>query len=65
MRSDAEYVAIKDRALGRLFAIPGVVVVGIGGRERGGRATGERTIRVFVAHKRAPAPARGDAERRR
>ncbi|MGW6572414.1 hypothetical protein ACWGAN_09555 [Streptomyces sp. NPDC054945] len=54
MLSDAEYVAVKDRALGRLFAIPGVVIVGIGGRRRGGRATGERTIRVFVARKRAP-----------
>lgn len=53
MLSDAEYVAVKDRALGRLFAIPGVVIVGIGGRERGGRATGERTIRVFVARKQA------------
>ncbi|KIF03993.1 hypothetical protein PL81_21235 [Streptomyces sp. RSD-27] len=53
MLSDAEYVAIKDRALVRLFAIPGVVIVGIGGRERGGRATGERSIRVFVHRKLA------------
>lgn len=54
MRSDAEYTAVKDRALDRLFGLPGVVAVGVGGRERAGRATGERTIRVFVARKRPP-----------
>ncbi|MFD4240320.1 hypothetical protein ACFWP3_01665 [Streptomyces sp. NPDC058525] len=52
MRSDAEYTAVKDRALDRLFGLSGVVAVGVGGRERAGRATGERAIRVFVARKR-------------
>ncbi|MFE7131250.1 hypothetical protein ACFVIM_10355 [Streptomyces sp. NPDC057638] len=55
MLTDAEYTAVKNRALGRLFAIPGVSIVGIGGREREGRPTGERTIRVFVRGKRPPA----------
>ncbi|MGP3690082.1 hypothetical protein ACTVZO_36210 [Streptomyces sp. IBSNAI002] len=54
MRREAEYTAVKDRALDRLFGLPGVVAVGVGGRERAGRATGERTIRVFVTRKRSP-----------
>ena len=52
MPDRAELDAIKDRAADRLLAVPGVTGVGIGGRERGGRPTGELVIKVFVADKR-------------
>lgn len=54
MPDDAELFAIKDRAAERFLAIPGVTAVGLGGRERAGRPTGEVVIKVFVADKRRP-----------
>lgn len=52
MASDAELRAIRDRAEPLLFKIPGVTAVGIGGRERAGRPTGEVVLKVFVRLKR-------------
>src|SRR5581483_5374391 len=49
---DEDYRAIKDRAASQLFKIPGVNIVGIGGREKNGQPTGERVIKVFVTRKR-------------
>jgi hypothetical protein len=56
--TDEEVFAIKERAEARLFAIPGVAAVGIGGRERAGRPTGEVVIKVYVVakHPRAEVP---------
>jgi len=50
--SDADVFHIKQRAEAALFAIPGVTAVGIGGRERDGRATGELVLKVYVDAKR-------------
>jgi hypothetical protein len=52
---DEDYRAIKDRAAPQLFKIPGVNVVGIGGREKDGLPTGERVIKVFVTKKKPAA----------
>lgn len=49
---DEEYFAIKDRAAAQLLHIPHVTGVGIGGRERNGRPTGEIVIKVFVERKK-------------
>jgi hypothetical protein len=50
--SDEELVAIKERAVERLMRLPGVHAVGIGGRDRDGRPTGEIVLKVFVYEKR-------------
>jgi hypothetical protein len=49
---DDRLVAVKDRAAAQFLTIPGVTAVGLGGRERGGRPTGEVVLKVFVARKR-------------
>jgi hypothetical protein len=53
---DAERVAyveqVKRDAAAALLAIPGVHLVALGGKETGGRNTGELVIRVHVANKR-------------
>lgn len=49
---DERLLAIKDRAAAEFFKIPGVTGVGLGGRERDGRPTGELVIKVFVRQKR-------------
>jgi hypothetical protein len=43
---------IKSRAAAELLQRPEVTAVGLGGRERGGRPTGEIVIKVFVLRKR-------------
>jgi hypothetical protein len=54
MRTDAEYVAIKNRAAAILLGIPGVHAVGLGNKEIGGVASGQVSIRVLVTQKKAP-----------
>ncbi len=49
---DEDYRLIKDRAAPQLFKIPGVNIVGIGGREKAGQPTGERAIKIFVTEKK-------------
>jgi hypothetical protein len=53
MRDD-EYFAIKTRAAAVLRKIPHVTAIGMGGRERDGRPTGEIVIKVFVNRKKPP-----------
>jgi hypothetical protein len=53
MRDD-EYFAIKTRAAAVLRKIPNVTAIGMGGRERDGRPTGEIVIKVFVNRKKPP-----------
>jgi hypothetical protein len=43
---------VKDRAAALFLTIPGVTAVGLGGRERDGRPTGEVVLKIFVARKR-------------
>jgi hypothetical protein len=45
-------LGIKSRAAAELLTRPEVTAVGVGGRERGGRPTGEIVIKVFVRRKR-------------
>ncbi|MQA95424.1 MAG: trypsin-like serine protease [Streptosporangiales bacterium] len=52
---DEELYALKDRAAAVLMRIPGVTGVGLGGRERDGRPTGETVLKVFVERKRPTA----------
>ena len=52
MPSDEELVAIKERAAEQLMRLPGVNAVGIGGRVRGGKPTGEVVLKVFVEEKK-------------
>lgn len=49
---DSEYIAIKERAAGRLLKLPQVTAVGLGPRMRGRHFTGEIAIKVFVREKR-------------
>jgi hypothetical protein len=49
---DTDRRALTKRAAERLLRIPGVHSVGIGGREKGGRPTGELVLKVFVERKR-------------
>src|SRR5213079_2946844 len=49
---DARLLEIKARAAAELMSRPNVTAVGLGGRERGGRPTGEVVIKVFVQRKR-------------
>ena len=53
MRDD-EYFAIKTRAAAVFRKIPNVTAIGLGGRERDGRPTGEIVIKVFVSQKKPP-----------
>jgi hypothetical protein len=50
--SDDELIELKNRAAALLLQIPGVTAVGLGGRERAGKPTGEIVLKVFVARKR-------------
>jgi hypothetical protein len=50
---DARLFEIKERAAAVFMAMPGVTGVGIGGRSRDGRPTGEVVLKVFVARKRS------------
>jgi hypothetical protein len=59
--SDEELFAIKDRAVEQLFRIPGVPAVGLGGRIRDGRPTGETVLKVFVSEKKPLADLGPDA----
>jgi hypothetical protein len=52
--SEAEYKALAGRAYAALKKYPNVHSVGIGGRERKGRPTGDIVIKVFVSAKRNP-----------
>lgn len=54
MLSHEEFVAIKDRAADLFLPLPGVELVGVGGRERDGLDVDERVIKVFVHRKKAP-----------
>lgn len=49
---DEEIFAVQERAVGGLLALPGVTGVGVGGRVRAGRATGELVLKVYVERKR-------------
>ncbi|MCX4554845.1 hypothetical protein OHA02_01330 [Streptomyces phaeochromogenes] len=49
--SDEHLLALKERAATQLMRIPGVTGVGLGGRERAGRPTGEIVLKVFVRRK--------------
>ena len=55
MADDPRLVEIKERAAAVFMAMPGVTGVGIGGRLRDGRPTGELVIKVFVERKRPAA----------
>lgn len=50
--SDERLIALKERAAAQLMRIPGVTAVGLGGRARAGRPTGEIVLKVFVERKR-------------
>ncbi|MFG2350175.1 hypothetical protein [Streptomyces phaeochromogenes] len=50
--ADEHLLALKERAAAQLMRIPGVTGVGLGGRERAGRPTGEIVLKVFVRRKR-------------
>jgi hypothetical protein len=47
-----DLLAVKERAVERLLALPGVTGVGLGGRVRGGRPVDEPVLKVFVERKR-------------
>lgn len=52
MTSDERLIALKERAAAALMRDPAVTGVGLGGRERDGRPTGEIVLKVFVERKR-------------
>jgi hypothetical protein len=52
---ETRLLEIKDRAAAVFMALPGVTGVGIGGRLRDGRPTGELVLKVFVERKRPAA----------
>jgi hypothetical protein len=49
---DAQLYSIKERAAAQLMSVPGVSGVGLGGRRRDGRPTGELVLKVYVDRKR-------------
>jgi hypothetical protein len=49
---ERDYIAVKERVVDRLLAIPGVHAVGVGDKLTGGERTGETSIRVYVMRKR-------------
>ena len=53
--ADEELIELKERAAAEFLRVPGVTAVGLGGRERDGRPTGEVVLKVFVERKRAAA----------
>jgi hypothetical protein len=53
--SDDELIELKNRAAAQFLSLPWVTAVGLGGRERGGRPTGEVVLKIFVARKRPAA----------
>ena len=53
--TDAEYRAIARRAYEAFKSYPNVYGVGLGGRERAGKPTGEIVLKVFVRTKKSPA----------
>ena len=53
-RADAEYRDLVKRAAARLRKLPGVHLVGVGGRERDGEPTGQLVLKVFLEKKRKP-----------
>ena len=50
-RSEAEYRALAQRAMAAFRSLPNVHAVGIGGRERAGKPTGEIVLKVLVDKK--------------
>jgi hypothetical protein len=52
MPSDEEAADIVRRATPGLLALPGVMLVGLGGKEVGGELTGELVIKVYVREKK-------------
>lgn len=58
--SDLDYDALAQRAAAQLARLPGVQIVGVGGRERNGRPTGELVLKVFVERKKSRAALRPD-----
>lgn len=52
MMTDEEYLEISRKASVEFFKIPGVHSVGIGGRRKNGKPTGEIVIKVYVTHKK-------------
>src|SRR5437588_7474487 len=48
-----DYTDLVRRAVAAFRGLPGVHTVGIGGRERAGRPTGELVLKVFVSAKRS------------
>jgi hypothetical protein len=52
MPTHDELIEIKNRAAAQLMKLPGVNAVGLGGRERAGRPTGEIVLKVFVYSKK-------------
>ena len=58
--SEQDYDALAQRASALFSKLPGVQIVGVGGRERNGRPTGERVIKVFVERKKSRAALRPD-----
>jgi len=53
-RADSEYRDLVKRAAARLGKLPGVHIVGIGGREKAGQPTGQLVLKVFLEKKRNP-----------
>ena len=53
--ADEELIELKERAAAEFLRVPGVTAVGLGGRERDGRPTGEVVLKVFVERKRPAA----------
>jgi hypothetical protein len=49
---ERELRSIKQKAERQLLSIPGVHSVGLGGKEKGGRLTGEVCIKIYVVKKR-------------
>ncbi|RSS51155.1 hypothetical protein, partial [Streptomyces sp. WAC06614] len=61
MTTEEEIVAAKNRIKERLFALPGVLLVGVGGKEVGGVLTTQPAVKVLVREK-FPARALAAAE---
>lgn len=53
--TEERLVELKELAAAQFLRIPGVTAVGLGGRERDGKPTGEVVLKVFVERKRPAA----------
>jgi hypothetical protein len=53
-QADTHYRDLVKRAAARLGKLPGVHIVGIGGREKGGMPTGQLVLKVYTEKKRRP-----------